>query len=79
MKKEIPTNEPITITIEDGGYGEAECYVEVDDHSYMIIQGAHMEDLDLQKVSEYVNETYYDMDYKTKAYTSPRLKAKDFQ
>jgi hypothetical protein len=42
------------------------------------LAGNRSEDLDLSKVKSYVEETYYDMDYKSPQYNAPRLKARDF-
>jgi hypothetical protein len=73
----IKTTEPIKI--------EYECkdemfLVTVDGIDYAVIDHVSSpEQVDLKKVGKWVEETYYDGDYKSSAYTPARLPLKEFR
>jgi hypothetical protein len=73
----IKTTEPIKI--------EYECKDEmfllsVDGIDYAVIDHvSNPEQVDLKKVGKWVEETYYDGDYKSSAYIPARLPLKDFR
>lgn len=76
--KKIESKEPISITVKDGGYGDPECYINIDEHHYATIKGVNTDQLDLEKVRVWVEETYFSLDYLSTQYVVPRLSAKDF-
>ena len=76
--KELQTSEPIKIIVEDSAWGN-EVLVKVDGIDYAIIRHADMEELDEAKIVEWVEETYYEGDYKSSAYTPPSFDAKEFK
>lgn len=73
----IKTNEPIKI--------EYECkdemfLITVDGIDYAVIDYVSSpEQVDLKKVANWVEETYYDGDYKSSAYIPARLSLKEFK
>jgi hypothetical protein len=73
----IKTTEPIKI--------EYECkddmfLVTVDGIDYAVIDYVSSpEQVDLKKIGKWVEETYYDGDYKSSAYTPCRLQLKEFK
>lgn len=74
----IKTNEPIKIILKDGGYGDDECYIYLDEDHYATIHGVHSDKIDEEKVRQWVEETYYSLDYKSSHYIIPRLRGDEF-
>ena len=73
----IKTNEPIKIEYEckDGMF-----LISVDGIDYAVIDHVdNQEQVDLKKVAKWVEETYYDGDYKSSAYIPARLSLKEFK
>jgi hypothetical protein len=78
MNIEIETTEPITIICRDIGCGDDEVLITVDGIDYAIIPHATVEDLDLDIVRVWVEETYYSDDYKSCAFMPSRLSNTNF-
>lgn len=78
-ENEIKTDEPIKITYEDSSYGDAEVLIKVDGIDYGIIRHASSDELDMDKIKEWVEETYYDGDYKSDQYSPGTYEAKEFK
>ena len=76
---ELKTNEPIKITYEDSSYGDPQVLIQVDGIDYAIIKHAESNELDMDEVTEWVEETYYDGDYKSDAYSPSYLDAENFK
>ena len=73
----IKTNEPIKIEYDckDGMF-----LITVDGIDYAVIDHVNSpEQVDLKKVAKWVEETYYDGDYKSSAYIPARLSLKEFK
>ena len=76
-KGTIKTSEPIKITWE---ITDDMMIVEVDGIEYAVIDDVSSEhDVDLDSLKNWVEETYYEEDYKSSAYTAPRLKKNEFK
>jgi len=72
----IKTDEPIKITYK---LADDLLIVSVDGIEYVVIKDVSSEDdIDLKKVGEWVEDTYYDEDYKSSMYVPPRLSCKEF-
>ena len=78
MTTEIETKEGITIICSDLSWGDDEVLIKVDGIDYAIISHATIEDLDLDIVKTWVEETYYSDDYKCSAYMPSRLHNTNF-
>lgn len=76
----LKTNEPIEIWIETCGEFGGDPYVgiKVDEYEYAYIGFCEVDDLDLDKVRTWVEETYYDGDYKCEFYRACELMPDNF-
>lgn len=73
----IKTTEPIKI---EWQFSDDLLAITVDGIDYAVIDPVtSMEEIDLNKVKNWVEETYYDEDYKSDAYTACRMKPNEFR
>lgn len=76
-KSQIKTKEPIKIEYE---IKNEMFIIYVDGISYGVIDHVYNKDqIDLDKVRRWVEETYYSDDYKSSAYTASRLNVTEFE
>lgn len=74
----LKTKEPITIDYEEFSFGDTYLIFTVDDYEYCTID-AEIDDLDLDKVRVWIEETYYESEYRFEDhYFVPRLQSTNF-
>ena len=71
----IPTNEPIEIGLEDM---ISDVLITVDGIDYAVISNCSIDDLDLDNVKNWVEETYYDNSYLSSAYVAAYMSSEGF-
>ena len=69
----ISTTEPIEINVYSESYGDDMTVIEVTDetgtYDYAVLRGICVDDLNLNEVRYWVEETYYCLSYRCSAYT----------
>ena len=78
MKKEVKTNNSDKIILENGGYGTPETYVYLNTIHYATIQGVHLNEIDEEKLKEWISDTSNDEDYKQPSFLIHQLSGHDF-
>lgn len=71
----INTNEPIVITASSI---QGDTLIQITDdtgtYDYAIMLGINPSDIDTDRIADWVNNTYYDLDYRCSSYTPSYLK-----
>jgi len=78
-KMNIKTDEPITITLEPMGNYCDGTVVKVDGHDYACFQSLNLNEIDTDHLRDWIENTYYDGDYKSSAYIPCDLRSEEFE
>ena len=79
MKKEVPTSEPISINLTSSPFPDEDTYIYVDDILYATLEGISVLEVDQEKVAKWVEETYFEKDYKNSEYNPTRLSGEAYR
>jgi len=67
----LKTNEPIDIRLMELGFGAT--LITVDRVTYAVLQNTEINEVNKTKLVAWINETYYNNDFKSSHYTAPSL------
>jgi len=69
----LPNNENLKIEITES------CSITVNDYDYCQFQNATIEEIDIDNLVNWIENTYYDNSYMSSAYISPDLNIEEFR